>query len=447
MWVRFFMSLQLLLNQTAELTPHSLERFAAVLDPAWIDQALQQTGTVSLRRRRLPAERMVWLVIGLALFRNEPIWHIVQQLDLAEGAASAPWPVPSAAVAARERLGEAPLAWLFDRLARAWTQAPVPTAALFHGLRTLAVDGVVFSMPDTPANGDAFARQRFAQGVGSGWPQLRAVGLMDTYSHLLCAARFGDYAQSEFRYARALMEAAPDHSLTPFDRLYYSAALLLDWQNAGTERHWRLRARTPLRFTIVTEWGPGDWLVQLPVSPQARRGRPDLPAYWQARLIECAIDGRVRRFLTSLGDPIRYPATEVAQHYVWRWEIEMGFRDIKQGMLAGAPVLRSKLPELVRQEMWGVLIAYNLLRQEMRGMADELQIEPQRLSFRWLALTIAWALTQWPLQTPGALPKRLAWLRAHARDYLLPPRRKRTYPRALKSGQRKYPIKNASQLN
>lgn len=95
------------MDYAAELAPHEFERFASLIDPSWIDEALRQTGTVSLRRRRLPAERMVWVVIGLALFRNEPIWHAVQQLDPADG----PTPsarVPGAAVAGRERLGAAP---------------------------------------------------------------------------------------------------------------------------------------------------------------------------------------------------------------------------------------------------------------------------------------------------------------------------------------------------
>jgi hypothetical protein len=81
----FIMALQSDLDYATELAPHEFKRFASLIDPEWIDEALQQTGTVSLRRRRLPAERMIWLVIGLALFRNEPIWHIVQQLDLADG--------------------------------------------------------------------------------------------------------------------------------------------------------------------------------------------------------------------------------------------------------------------------------------------------------------------------------------------------------------------------
>ena len=75
----FIMAFQLDLDYAADLAPHEFERFASLIDPGWINEALHQSGTVSLRRRRLPAERMVWLTIGLAPFRNEPIWHIVQQ--------------------------------------------------------------------------------------------------------------------------------------------------------------------------------------------------------------------------------------------------------------------------------------------------------------------------------------------------------------------------------
>lgn len=441
----FIMALRLDLDYAAELTPHEFERFASLIDPAWIDEALHQTGTVSLRRRRLPAERMVWLVIGLALFRNEPIWHIVQQLDLADGPALRT-PVPSAAVAGRERLGDAPMAWLFDRLASCWGSRPVPEQGLFHGLRTYAVDGVVWSVPDTEANLAQFGRPSNAQGSGA-WPQLRAVCLMDTYTHLIRAANFGDYRTGELSFATPLMLAVPDESLTIFDRAYFSAAFLLDWQKAGGQRHWLMRAKTPLRHEIVHEFAPGDYLVRLPVSPRAQKLHPELPTHWQARLIECMVGGQARQFLTSLCDPQRFPARDIAAHYVQRWEIELGFREIKQGMLKKATTLRSKLPALVRQEVWGMLIAYNLLRHEMAQMADELHVSPQHLSFQWLALAITTALYHWPLQTPGTLPKRLALLREQARAYLLPERRTRSYPRVVKQPRSRFPMKNASQLN
>lgn len=441
----FIMALQHDMDHAAELAPHEFERFASLIDPAWIDEALQQTGTVSLRRRRLPAERMVWLVIGLALFRNEPIWHIVQQLDLADGPTPSA-PVPSAAVAGRERLGEAPMAWLFERLASCWASAAIPEHGLFHGLRSYAVDGVVWSLPDTPANGEKFGRGSNDKSNGA-WPQLRAVCLMDTYTHLIRAAEFGDYGTSELSFAKSLIHKVPDGSLTIFDRAYLSATLLLDWQQAGEERHWLMRARSGLRYEVICQFAPDDCLVSFAVSPQARKQRPDLPSHWQARLITCKIGGETRQYLTSLFDPHRFPAREIVAHYMQRWEIELGFREIKQGMQKNAATLRSKLPALVRQEVWGTLIAYNLLRHEIAQMATELHVPPQRLSFQWLALAITTALYHWPLQTPGTFPKRLARLREQARSYLLPERRTRSYPRVVKQPRSKFPMKNASQLN
>ena len=441
----FIMALQLDLDYAAELAPHEFERFAILIDPAWIDEALRQTGTVSVRRRRLPAERMVWLVIGLALFRNEPIWHIVQQLDLADGPTPSV-PVPSAAVAGRERLGEAPMAWLFECLASCWCGGAIPEDGLFHGLRTFAVDGVVWSLPDTPANEEKFERGSNANGKGA-WPQLRAVCLMDTYTHLIRAAEFGDYATGELSFAKPLMHKVPDDSLTIFDRAYFSATFLLDWQNAGQQRHWLMRARKGLRYEVTCQFTPDDCLVKLPISPQARKQHPDLPTHWQARLITCMVGGQPRQFLTSLCDASRFPAREIAAYYVQRWEIELGYREIKQGMQKNATTLRSKLPALVRQEVWGTLIAYNLLRHEIAQMAREFGVAPQRLSFQWLALAITTALYHWPLQTPGTFPRRLAWLREQARAYLLPERRTRSYPRVVKQVRSKFPMKNASQLN
>ena len=433
------MSLQSNLEFCSDLAPHDFERFGSLIDPVWIDEALRQTGTVSLRRRRLPAERLVWLVIGLALFRNEPIWHIVQQLDLADGPSQCA-PVPSAAVAGRERLGEEPMSWLFDRMASCWGSYSIPDQARFHGLRTYAVDGVVFSLPDTAANLEQFGRPKNSHGSGA-WPQLRAVCLMDTYTHLLRAACFGDFRTGELSFAAPLVHAVPDDSLTIFDRAYFSSAFLLDWQKSGCQKHWLTRTKNKLRYELSHEFAPGDCLVRLPVSPQARKLHPELPSHWEARLIECKVGGEVRRFLTSLCDAQRYPARDIAAHYVQRWEIELGFREIKQGMLKKATTLRSKLPQLVRQEVWGMLIAYNLMRYEMAKIANEIQVEPQRLSFQWMSLAITTAMYHWPIQTPGTFPKRLALLQQQASNYVLPERRKRTYPRILKCNVTKYPIR------
>jgi hypothetical protein len=115
-----------------------------------------------------------------------------------------------------------------------WCNAPVPVDGLFQGLRLLAVDGVVWSTQDTAEHRDVFGGGRSQHGEGS-WPQVRAVCLMDVHTHLIRATAFGAYTTGEISYACDLMTAAPDASLTIFDRAYYSAAFLLAWQHGGSD--------------------------------------------------------------------------------------------------------------------------------------------------------------------------------------------------------------------
>ena len=279
-------TLQTPLDAVGELSPDAFDRFSQLIPAAWIEPALQATATASLRRRRLPAERLIGLVVGLALFRNEPIWHIVRQLGLALGTGAQVVPVPGATAQGRQRLGEAPLAHLFDQISHAWCTAPLPAAGLCQGLRLLAVDGVVWSTPDTAEHREVFGGGRSPHGEGS-WPQVRTVCLMEVHAHLIRAAAFGAYTTGELGYAQDLMAAAPDDSLTIFDRVYYSAAFLLAWQHAGGATALADAAKSSLRYEVIRPLGDGDTWVRLPVSPQARRQHPQLPAFWEARLIVC----------------------------------------------------------------------------------------------------------------------------------------------------------------
>lgn len=430
------MHLQEQLSQTLERTPADLSRLCELIDPKWIAQALAATGKASIRKRKLPASQVVWLVIGLALFRNQPIWHVVRQLDLCLGENAQL--APSATVQGRQRLGSEPLQELFSQITRAWghqTQSPS-----HFGLRMLAVDGVVWSTPDTIENRQALGRERDSQHGTGAWPQIRAVCLMDTHSHELLDARMGGMDQGELTLAASLQ--APDQSLTVFDRAYFSAAHLLAWQAAGHQRHWLMRAKDNLRHEVVHTHAHGDQLISMPISPRARRLHPHLPATWQARLIEVEIAGKMRRFITSLTDAKRYSAKELAGRYSQRWEIELGYREIKQSLQGSKPVLRSRQPDLVRQELWGVLIAYTLLRRLMRLMAQKIKVEPLRIGFHVAAIAIIEVLRFAPLESAGTMPRRLATLFEHAHLYVLPPRRvDRSFPRAVKRRVAKYPIK------
>ncbi len=431
------MEFQVELSQTLGKTPACLDGLSELIEPSWIHQALQATGKASIRRRRLPAEHVVWLVIGLALFRNQPIWHVVRQLDLV---LDTPKPVcaPSAAVQGRQRLGDEPLAHLFKQLTQAWGAQRDGQDPGLNGLRILAVDGVVWSAPDTPENREGLGCCVNQHGVG-GWPQIRAVCLMDTHSHELMDAQLGAMTQGELTLAAQLQ--VPEQSITVFDRAYFSAAFLLDWQTQGRDRHWLMRAKDNLRHEVVATHASGDYTVRMPVSPRARKLAPELPLWWQARLIEVTLAGRTRRFITSLCDAKRYPSKQLAALYCQRWEIELGFREIKQSLQANNFVLRRKQPALVRQEIWGVLIAYTLLRRQMRLMAQHLKVAPVRIGFHVACIAIIELLRFAPLESAANLPKRLSLLYEQARMFLLPPRRSRSCPRVVKHRASKYPRK------
>ena len=200
------------------------------------------------------------------------------------------------------------------------------------------------------------------------------------------SACIGGMDKGELTLAQSLQ--APDHSLTIFDRAYFSAAHLLAWQAAGEQRHWLMRAKDNLRGEVVHTNARGDQLISMPITPRAQQLHPHLPATWQARLIEVELAGKTRRFITSLLDAKRYSAKELAQRYCQRWEIELGFREIKQSLQGSKPVLRSKQLDLVRQELWGVLIAYTLVRRLIRLMAEKINVEPRRIGFHVAAIAI-----------------------------------------------------------
>ena len=427
--------LQTTLNETLEALPaNGIAELSSLLDPAWIEQALQATGKASVRRRKLPAEHAVWLVIGLALFRNLPLWQVVQEMALTLDAKELP--APSASVQVRQRLGSKPMEHLFALLANAWGRAHAVQAG---ELRVLAVDGVVWSAPDSADNRQTLGSGKTQYGPQP-WPMVGAVCLLDTDSHELLDARLGDYGCGELTLAAGLRGL--DHSITLFDRAYFSATFLLQWSQAGEQRHWLMRAKDNLRYEVEKTLGEGDWLIRMPVSPRARKLHPELPSHWQARLIQVDVGGKTRRFITSMLDPQRFAVAALAQLYRQRWEIELGFREIKQSLQQGQTVLRSRQPDLVKQEIWGVLIAYTLLRRWMRLMAEHEGVAPTRISFHTARHAIVGAINTVHLARAGTVPELLQRLLEQARYFVLPPRRSgRSFPREVKRYRSKFPTK------
>ena len=421
----------------------SFEVFADSLDRHWIEAALAATGSATVRRRKLPAEQVVWIVIGMALFRDRSIQEVVHHLDLVlpgrAPTARRASATSSAVVQARDRLGVAPLATLFEQTAARWAGASAD-AHRWRGLAVYGVDGSALRVPDTPENEAACGRPGSSRGPAA-YPQLRLVALMVLRSHLLAGLSLGAWSAGELTLAEPLWEKLPDHSVTILDRGFLSYALLHRLATSSTERHWLIRTKSNLKWRTVKRLGPNDELVEILVSRKTRRDHPELPDPLQVRAVRYQRQGfRPQILLTSLLDPATYPAAEIAELYHERWELELGFDEIKTHTLEREEALRSRAPERIRQEVWGLAIAYNLLRLHMQHVAQREQVAPSRISFRHTLLLVRnfWQLTAW-LASPGNLPRRLEGLHQELGLLILPPRRPRRYPRAVKIKMSNYP--------
>jgi hypothetical protein len=445
------------LEFTAAFTPQAFPNLVKHLDPAWIEEALLATGTATIRRRRLPADRTVWLMLGMALLRDLPITEVARRLELALPALDGTRTVASSALAqARGRLGDEPMEWLFLRSGEQWAGASADKDR-WRDLALYSVDGSTLRVADSVENRDHFGSARTGPHEGGrderlgGYPLMRVVVLMAIRSHLLAAACFGPYGVGECAYATSLWDSVPDRSLVLVDRNYLQANVLVPLMTTGTNRHWMTRAKSNTKFKLIRKLGTGDELVEFEVSSDARRKDPSLPTHFDVRAIRYQRKGfKPQLLLTSLVDESRYPAAELRTLYHERWEIELGFGEIKTDMLERLETIRSKSPVAVAQEMWGLLVAYNLVRLEMERIAGELEVPPTRISF---VAALRYFVEQWlwasDTQTPGAIPKRLSTMRDRLRRFLLPPRRpERLFPRAVKlkmsSYVRKVPVKSSS---
>lgn len=434
---------------SAYAAPDTLDTFSRLLDREWVETALLSTGTATVRRRRLPAEQAVWLVIGMALMRDQSIVAVARQLELALPSGGRRTVAPSSVAQARARLGAEPMEWLFVRSSSEWAHRSAD-AHRWRGLALYGVDGTTLRAPDSDENRAHFGGQPAGtKGRGeSGYPLIRLVALMALRSHLLAAASFGPYAD-ERGYAADLWASVPDDSLTIVDRLYLAANILVPLQTGGRNRHWMTRATKTTKWRVIEQLGPGDALVELEVHRDRRAEDPTLPRTYRARALEYQIDGHApQRLLTSLVDAKAFPAKELVLLYHERWELELAYDEIKTEVLDREEAIRSKSPVAVEQEIWGVLVAYNLVRLEMERIADEIRVSPIRISFVAALREIRHEIERIALsQAPGTAPRRLTDMRDLIRQFVLPPRhRERSYPRAVKLKMSNYPLKRRAPL-
>lgn len=349
-----------------------------------VDEVLQRTGRASQRQRDLPAHVVVYYVIALALYMRSSYREVLR--CLLEGVQWLMDPSASLKVAgksgisqARSRLGAEPVKALYEAVV-----APIAEArtkgAWFRQWRLMSLDGSTLDVADTVENDAAFGRPGASRG-NSAYPKIRFVALLENGTHVLCAARMDKYATDELTLAQDVVPALKKGMLCLADRFFPSYKL---WQLASeTKADLLWRTRQNARLDVDKHLPDGSYLSRLYASTSDRRNeRKGLVV----RVIDYRLDQvpgaePIYRLITTILDHRLAPARELAAIYHERWEIENALDELKTHLRGAQIVLRSKTPELVQQEFYGLLMAHFAVRGLMHEAALRAAEDPDRLSF------------------------------------------------------------------
>jgi hypothetical protein len=276
----------------------------------------------------------------------------------------------SAISQARARVGAAPLEDLYREVVRPHGPKDMP-GVFWRNLRLMAIDGSTLDMPDEEANATAFGRPGSSRGE-TAFPQLRFVAMAECGTHTLCCARLGRYSDSEQQLAREVLDAAEARMLLMADRGFCSQALWRRAEATGAKLLWRVRQDVQLPCQTVLP--DGSWLSVFRSSKGSNS---------RVRVIEYVVKGKNEKFrlLTNLFDAKAAPAQELAELYQRRWRVEESFDELKTHLPNRSVTLRSKKPELVRQEFYALLITHATIRRLMTDAAAQSGQAAEDLSF------------------------------------------------------------------
>lgn len=349
-----------------------------------VHAVLEQTGRASVRERDLPAHVVVYYVIALALYMRSSYREVLR--CLLEGVQWLLDPSTLVKVAgksgisqARSRLGAEPVQALYEAMV-----APVAekrTKGAWYGQwRLVSLDGSTLDVADTKENEKAFGRPGASRGSAA-FPKIRFVALLENGTHVLWAARVDKYATDELTLAEEVVPALQKGMLCLADRFFPSHKL---WQKAaatGADLLWRTRQNA--RLEIDQRLPDGSYLSRIYPSTSDRRNERKAIV---VRVIDYRLDKvpdaePIYRLITTILDHKLAPAKELAALYHERWEIETALDELKTHLRGAQIVLRSKTPELVKQEFYGLLMAHFAIRGLMHEAALKADEDPDRLSF------------------------------------------------------------------
>jgi len=396
-----------------------------------VDAALAATGRVQSRLRDLPARVVVYLLLAGCLFAEVGYVQVWQRLTAGLAGLTVATPTAAALTQARRRLGPAPLRALFGLLC-----GPAPTAATagvrVGGLLVCAIDGTTLSVPDTPANLGAFTTQPGHHG-GSGYPLLRLVALVACGTRSLIDVVFGPTSSGETTMVERLVGSLRAGMLVLTDRNLTTNTLV--GRIAATDAHLLGRCKRDRKLPVLRRLADGSYLSVMGGVKVRVVG---------AEITVATSAGRATgsyRLATTLLDPHCWPATVLVALYHQRWEIETAYTaylELKSSILGGR-VLRARTPQGIDQEVYALLVCYQILRLAMAdATSTQPRIDPDRASFTIALHTARDQLIQAAGVLAATTIDLVGKIGQAVLDNLLPDRRLRIAPRVVKRAISKY---------
>jgi hypothetical protein len=362
----------------------SLGVIAKTFPPSKIHAVLAATGRASVRERDLPAHVVVYYVIALALYMQSSYREVLRCLLegvqwLLEPSATIKVACKSGISQARTRLGWETMRQLHDEVVK--PIAVEATRGAWYGRwRLVSLDGSTLDVADEPANDGAFGRPGASRG-SSAFPQIRFVSLVENGTHVLFASQMADYGTGEITLAKTVVARLQPGMLCLADRQFFGFELWNLARDSGADLLWRIKKN--MRLPREQQLPDGSYLSRIYPSQQDRRRKTNGV---KVRVIDYRLDGvadaePIYRIVTTIVDHRKAPAEQLAALYHERWEVETALDELKTHLRGARIVLRSRTPDLVRQEFYGLMMAHFAIRGLMHEAALRGDDDPDRLSF------------------------------------------------------------------
>src|SRR5580692_12697561 len=345
---------------------------------------LEATSKNSVRQRDLPAHVVVYYVIALALYMQSSYREVLR--CLLEGIQWLRDPSAAIRVAgksgisqARTRLGWEPLRQLHDEVVKPIALSATK-GAWYGAWRLVSLDGSTLDVADEKVNEDAFGRPGASRG-SSAYPQIRFVSLVENGTHVLFGSQMASYATGEITLAKAVLASLRPGMLCLADRQFFGFELWNLARATGADLLWRIKKN--MRLAREQPLSDGSYLSH--IYPSERDWRRHTNGV-KVRVIDYRLDGvngaePIYRLVTTILDHKKTPAAQLAALYHERWEVETALDELKTHLRGAKIVLRSKTPDLVRQEFYGLMMAHFAIRGLMHEAARKAGEDPDRLSF------------------------------------------------------------------